>query len=56
MRRRGDVEILGPPREHQVAHATADQVCVVARAGQPIENLENVGVDIAPRNRMLGAL
>src|SRR5882757_8692147 len=56
MRRGRDVEVLWPPREHQVAHATADQVCVVASAGQPIENFENVGVDIAPRNRMLGAL
>ena len=48
MRRSGDVEILGPAREHQVAHAAADQLRVVAGAGEAIENLEDVGVDIAP--------
>ncbi len=47
MGRRGDVEILGLAREHQVAHAAADQVCVEAGARQAIEHLENVGVDIA---------
>ncbi len=55
MGRSGDVEILGLAREHQVAHATADQVGVEAGARQAIENLEDVGVDIAARDGMLGA-
>ena len=55
MGRSGDVEILRLAREHQVAHATADQVGVEAGPGEAIENLEDVGVDIAPRNGMLGA-
>ncbi len=48
MGRSGDVEILGPAREHQIAHAAADQVGVVAGPREAIEDLENVGVDIAP--------
>jgi hypothetical protein len=56
MRRSGDVEVLGLAREHQVAHPAADQVCVVAGAGEAIEDLEHVGVDIAARDGMLGAL
>jgi hypothetical protein len=55
MGRSGDVEILGLAREHQVAHAASHQVGFVAGACQAIENLENVGVDIAARDGMLGA-
>jgi hypothetical protein len=55
MGRSGDVEILGLAREHQVAHAAADQICVEAGPGEAIENLEDVGVDIAARDGMLGA-
>ncbi|GEM_PF-20259 len=56
MGRSGNVEILGLAREHQVAHAAADQVCLVSGAGEAIEDLEDVGVDIAARDGMLGAL
>ena len=55
MGRSGDVEILGLAREHQVTHAAADQVGLVAGAGQAIEDLEDVGVDVAARDRMFGA-
>ena len=56
MRRSRDVEILGPPPDHQVAHAAADQVGGVAGVDQPVEHLEHARVDIAARDRMLGAL
>ena len=55
MRRSGDVEILGLAREHQVAHAAADQVRFEARAREAIEDLEDVRVDIAARDGMFGA-
>ena len=55
MRRRRDVEVLGPPPDHQVAHAAANQVGVVAGIDQPVEHLEHARVDIAAGDRMLGA-
>ena len=56
MRRGRDVEVLGPPPDHQVAHAAADQVGGVAGVDQPVEHLEHARVDIAAGDRMLGAL
>ena len=56
MRRGRDVEVLGPPPQHQVAHAAAHQVGDVAGVDQPVEHLEHVAVDIAAGDRMLGAL
>ena len=55
MRRRSDVEILGLAREHQVAHSAAHQVRVEARAGEPVEDLQYVGIDIAARDGMFRA-
>ncbi len=55
MGRSGDVEILGLAREHQVAYAASHQVGFVAGTCQAIEDLEDVGVDIATRDGMLGA-
>ncbi len=55
MRRSGDVEILGLSRQHQVAHAAADQVRFETGAREAIEDLEDVRVDIAPRDGVFGA-
>ena len=56
MSRGRDVEVLGPPPHHQVAHTAADQIAGVVCGDQAIENLEYVRVDIAPRYRMLRTL
>ena len=53
MRRSADVEVLGPFAQHQVAHRAADQVGDEAGVDQPIEHLEDIAVDIAPRDRVL---
>jgi len=55
MSRGGYVEILGTPSDHQVAHAATDEVSEVARIYQAIENLDDVGVDVAARDRMVSA-
>jgi hypothetical protein len=39
MRRGRNVEILGTPPHHQIAHSPADQVCDMAGVGQPVQNL-----------------
>ena len=55
VRGRTDVEVLRPPAEEQVADAAAHQVGDVVELSQPVEHLEGVGIDIAPRDRVLGA-
>jgi len=55
MRVSGDIEILGTPPDHQIAHAAADQVSELTGRDQPIEYLQYIGVDIAARDGMLGA-
>jgi hypothetical protein len=56
MGRGAEVEVLGPAVKHQVPHAAAHQVGHMARVNQAIKNLQYVGVDIATRDRMRGAL
>src|SRR5579875_59876 len=58
MRMRGscDVEVLGTPPQHQVAHAAADQVGEMAGAGQAIQYLEDIGIDVAPGDWVRGAV
>src|SRR5690606_34299840 len=46
----GDVEVLGFAAEQQVAHAAADQVGLVARAVQPVQDLERVRGDLRAGN------
>ncbi len=55
MRRRADVEVLRPAAEQQVADAAADEVGDVVGLAQPVEHLERVGIDVAARERVLGA-
>ena len=55
MRRRADVEILGPAAEQQIAHAAADEVGDVIGLAQPVEDLQGIGVDVAARERVLCA-
>src|SRR6185295_14398070 len=51
---RADVEILRLAAEHQVAHAAADEVGFIARAVQPVENLQGLTADLLPGDRVLG--
>ena len=46
---------LGRRAEQQVAHAAADEVGDVIELAQAVENLQRVGVDVAARDRVLGA-
>ena len=55
VRRCPDVEIFGTAPEQQIAHTAANQVGNVIVLPQSIEDLERVGIDVAPRERMLGA-
>ncbi len=55
MRRCPDVEVLWAPADEQVANAAADQIGDVVELPQPVENLEGVGIDVAPRDRVLCA-
>ena len=55
MRRRADVEVLGPAAEQQVADAAADEIGDVVELAQPVENLQRVRIDVAARERVLGA-
>ena len=55
MRRRADVEVLRPAAEQQVADAAADEIGDVVGLPQPVENLQRVGIDVAARDRVLGA-
>jgi hypothetical protein len=52
MRRRADVEILGTTAEEQVTDAAADQIRDVVALIETIEDLQRIGVDLLPRNRM----
>jgi hypothetical protein len=52
MRRRADVEILRTTAEEQVADAAADQIRDVIALMEPIEDLQRIGIDLLPRNRM----
>jgi hypothetical protein len=53
MSRRPDVEVLGLSPEEEVAHAAADQIRDVIGLAQPVENLQSVGIDVTPRERVL---
>src|SRR5579872_5633435 len=55
MRIGGDVEILGTPRQHQIAHTAPNKIGELTGLDQAIEHLEHVGIDIATRDGMLGA-
>ena len=55
MRGRADVEVLRPAPEQQVADAAADEVGDVVVLMEPVEHLQRVGVDLAARDRVLGA-
>ena len=49
MRRRADVEVLGPAIQQQVANAAADQIGDVVVLVEPVEDLESVGIDVCRR-------
>src|SRR5207253_10812234 len=55
MRRRADVEIFRTPAEQQVADAAADEVRDVIELAQSIQNLEGVGIDVAPGDGVFSA-
>ena len=50
MRVGADVEILRPALQQQIADAAADQIGRVIELLQPIQDLEGVGIDVAPGN------
>src|SRR5262249_22952242 len=50
-----DVEVLGSPGEQQVPDAAADEVCLVSGAGEPVEDLQCIRVDLAAGDRVLAA-
>jgi hypothetical protein len=52
---RADVEILGNAAEKQISDAPADQVRLVARSVEPIQDLQRVRIDARARDRVLGA-
>jgi hypothetical protein len=54
MRVGGNVEIFGYRSEQQISDATADQISLIARFVQGIENLQRAAADIGPRNVMRG--
>ena len=47
------VKVLGLAAKQQVAHAAADEVGYMALIGQTIEDLQRVGVDVAPGDFVL---
>ena len=53
LRRRADVEVLGPASEQQVAHTAADEEGRVAELLEPAHHLQRVGVDVAAGESML---
>jgi hypothetical protein len=53
VRRRPDVEVFRPSSEQQVAHAAADEIGDVIALTQSVEDLQRIGVNIAPRERVL---
>jgi hypothetical protein len=52
---RADVEVLGRAAEKQVSNAPADQVRLVARAVEAIQDLQRVRIDARAGDRVLGA-
>ena len=52
VRRRPDVEILGPTVQEQVADAAADQVRDVMVLVEPVEDLEGAGIDVSAGDRV----
>ncbi len=50
-----DVEVLRRAAEHQVAHAAAHQVGLVAGVVQPVEDLQGVAVDVRAGDGVIGA-
>ena len=55
VRRCADVEVLGPAAEQEIADAAADEVGDVIGLPQAIEDLQGIRVDVAARERVLGA-
>jgi hypothetical protein len=55
MRGRADVEILRMPSEQKVADAAADQVCDVVVFVELVQNFECRGIDVPPRDGVLGS-
>ena len=53
LRRRADVEILGPPPQEQVADAATDEIGGVAQLLEPTHHFQRVGVDVAAGEGML---
>src|SRR3970040_1496051 len=49
-----DVDVFRAPREEETANAPANEVGGVARLIEAIQHFERVGVDVPPRNRVLG--
>ena len=52
---RADVVVFRTPLKQQIANAATNEVCDVIVLVKPVENFERVGIDIAPRDRMLGS-
>jgi len=52
---RADVEVLGAPSEQQIADAAADKVSDVVVLTEAIEDFECVWINVAARDRVLGA-
>src|SRR3954462_6902908 len=47
MRRRPDIEVLGPSIQQQIANASPDEICDVVMFVKPIEDFQRVGIDAA---------
>jgi len=52
MRVGAQVEVLGDPPQQQVPDASADEIGLVARRREAIQDLEGIGVDRFTGNRM----
>jgi hypothetical protein len=55
VRRRTDVEILRAAADQKIADASPDQIRRVVELAQPIKHPQCVRVDVAARQRVLGA-
>ena len=55
VRTRADVEVLRPPAQDQVADAAAHQVSRVLMLVQAVEHPERIRIDVAARDRVIGA-
>src|SRR5262249_42769372 len=53
MGRGADIEVFRPSAQEEVADAPAHQIGDVIALSQPVENFQCIGVDIAPRDRVL---